>query len=95
MTNQPKPASSSTSSQASSAALTAANLAAHQHAIATSSSTTSSHKKWVSNGEVAHRHSLPNQKEWNDQVKEDQMAAEIEANLHAVSEAAAKENQGN
>jgi hypothetical protein len=94
MTNKSKPISSSSSSQASSAALTAANLAAHQHAMATSSSNASSRKRWVSNGEVAHRHSLPNQEEWNGQVKEDQMAAEIEANLRAVSEAAAKD-QGN
>jgi hypothetical protein len=84
MSNQSKPASSSSSSQISTP-LTAANLAAHQRAIAASSSTTKPQGGWVCGGEMNHRRAPPNPEQWDELVERDPLAAEIEAALRAAS----------
>ena len=92
MANNIMPTLSSSQSQTS-PALTAANLAAHERAIATNPSTTSSQGGWVCGGEMNHRRAPPNPEQWDKLVKKDPLAADIEEILRAAANA--RQNQSN
>jgi len=90
MTKRFTPTSSSSSSQTS-PPITAANL--DRHAIAVTPSSASSQRIWVSDGGVSRRHAAPNPDSWNQLVKRDSLAADIEDSLRAASKA--KKEKGN